>query len=146
MFRIFVLDRRESSPSRDNLRQQIHPEDRDWVKKRFEESLRERVDTFAEYRVVLSDGTVRHINASGHLVLNEDSELIEFVGTAVDVTERKRTEEALRESEAKFSDYAATASDWLWEIGPDYKFTLLTENAFRSNQPILTGTVCWDHE
>jgi PAS domain-containing protein len=51
MFRIFGLDPRESLPSRDNFRQQIHPEDRDWVKKRFEESLRERVDTFAEYRV-----------------------------------------------------------------------------------------------
>src|SRR6478752_7495402 len=92
MFRIFGLDPRESLPSRDNFRQQIHPEDRDWVKKRFEESLRERVDTFAEYRVLLPDGTVRHINASGHPVLNEDGELIEFVGTAVDVTERKRAE------------------------------------------------------
>ncbi len=48
MFRIFGLDPRESLPSRDNFRQQIHPEDRDWVKKRFEESLRERADTFAE--------------------------------------------------------------------------------------------------
>src|SRR5712672_1345822 len=92
MFRIFGLDPRESLPSRDNFRQQIHPEDRDWVKKRFEESLRERVDTFAEYRVLLPDGTVRHVNASGHPVLNEDGELIEFVGTAVDVTERKRAE------------------------------------------------------
>jgi PAS domain S-box-containing protein len=92
MFRIFGLDPRESLPSRDNFRQQIHPEDRDWVKKRFEESLRERDDTFAEYRVLLPDGTVRHINASGHPVLNEDGELIEFVGTAVDVTERKRAE------------------------------------------------------
>ena len=92
MFRIFGLDPRESLPSRDNFRQQIHPEDRDWVKKRFEESLRERVDTFAEYRVLLPDGTVRHINASGHPVLNEDGELIEFVGTAVDVTARKRAE------------------------------------------------------
>ncbi len=92
MFRIFGLDPRESLPSRDNFRQQIHPEDRDWVKKRFEELLRERVDTFAEYRVLLPDGTVRHINASGHPILNEDGEFIEFVGTAVDVTERKRAE------------------------------------------------------
>jgi PAS domain S-box-containing protein len=145
MFRIFGLDPRESLPSRDNFRQQIHPEDRDWVKKRFEESLRERVDTFAEYRVLLPDGTVRHINASGHPVLNEDGELIEFVGTAVDVTERKRAQESLRESEAKFSDYAATASDWLWEIGPDYKFTLLTENAFGSHPADRIGTACWDH-
>jgi PAS domain S-box-containing protein len=92
MFRVFGLDPRESLPSRDNFRQRIHPEDRDWVTKRFEQSLRERVDTFGEYRVVLPDGTVRHINASGHPVLDEDGELIEFVGTAVDVTERKRAE------------------------------------------------------
>jgi len=96
MFRIYGLDPRESLPSRDNFRQQIHPEDRDWVKKRFEESLRERVDTFAEYRVLLPDGTVRHIGASGHPVLNEDGELIEFIGTATDVTERKRLEGRLR--------------------------------------------------
>src|SRR5712672_2884584 len=101
MFRIFGLDPRESLPSRDNFRQQIHPEDRDWVKKRFEEALRERADTFAEYRVLLPDGTIRHINASGHPVLNGNGEIIEFIGTETDVTERKRAEEALRESEAK---------------------------------------------
>src|SRR5260370_3992847 len=89
MFRIFGLDPRESSPTRENFRQRIHPEDRNWLKERFEKSLRERVDSFAEYMVLLPDGTVRHINASGHPVLDEDGELIEFVGTAVDVTERK---------------------------------------------------------
>ena len=36
-------------------------------------------------------------------------------------------------AKAKFRDYAETASDWFWEIGPDYKFTLLTENAFGSD-------------
>jgi PAS domain S-box-containing protein len=92
MFRVFGLDPRESLPSRDNFRQRIHPEDRDWVTKRFEKSLRERVDTFGEYRILLPDGTIRHINASGHPVLDEHGELIEFVGTAVDVTERKRAE------------------------------------------------------
>src|SRR6476660_10019131 len=114
MFRIFGLDPRESLPSRKNFRQQIHPEDRDWVRKRFEESLREKVDTYAEYRVLLSDGTVRHINASGHPVLNEDGELIEFIGTAVDVTERKRTEEALRESEYKLRQIIETVPSLIW--------------------------------
>jgi PAS domain S-box-containing protein len=92
MFRILGLDPRESLPTRDNLMQQIHPEDRDWVAKRWKNSLRERVDTFDEFRVLMPDGTVRHINFSGHPVLDEDGQIIEFVGTAVDVTERKHAE------------------------------------------------------
>jgi PAS domain S-box-containing protein len=92
MFRIYGLDPRASLPTRENFRQQIHPDDRDWVRKRFEKALREKVDSFAEYRVLLPDGTVRYINASGHPVLDKDGELIEFVGTAADVTERKQTE------------------------------------------------------
>ncbi len=92
MFRIFGLDPQRDLPSRKNFRQRVHPEDRDWVDKRFERSIRERVDSFDEYRVLLPDGTVRHINSSGHPVFDEDGELIEFVGTAVDVTERKGAE------------------------------------------------------
>ena len=68
----------------------------------------------------------------------------EGVAFVVDLTERKRAEEALRESEAKFRDYAETASDWFWEIGPDYKFTLLTDNAFGSDPADRIGTACWD--
>jgi PAS domain S-box-containing protein len=67
------------------------------------------------------------------------------VAFVLDLTERKRAEEALRESEAKFRDYAETASDWLWETGPDYKFTLLTENAFGSDPAGRIGTACWEH-
>ena len=67
------------------------------------------------------------------------------VAFVLDLTERKRAEKASRESEAKFRDYAETASDWFWEIGPDYKFTQLTENAFGSDPADRIGTACWDH-
>jgi PAS domain S-box-containing protein len=145
MFRIFGLDPREHLPTRKTFRQRVHPEDRDRVDERFARVVNERIDSFDEYRLLLPDGTVKHVNSSGHPVLDGNGELIEFIGTATDVTARKRAEEALRESEAKFSDYAATASDWLWETGPDYKFTLLTENAFHSDRADRIGTLCWDH-
>jgi PAS domain S-box-containing protein len=67
------------------------------------------------------------------------------VAFVLDLTQRKRAEGALRESEGKFRDYAETSSDWFWETGPDYKFTLLTENAFGSEPAARIGSACWDH-
>src|SRR3984893_7159912 len=92
MFRLFGLDQRESLPTRNNFRQRVHPEDRDRLDESFEKSLRDKAESFYEYRVLMPDGTVRHINASGHPVLDEVGELIEYVGTAVDVTECKGDE------------------------------------------------------
>ncbi|WP_354082031.1 AAA family ATPase [Bradyrhizobium sp. S3.3.6] len=145
MFRIFGLDPQEDLPTRKTFRQRVHPEDRNRVDERFARVVNKGVDSFDEYRVVLPDGTVKHVSSSGHPVLDGNGELIEFVGTATDVTERKRAEEALRVSEAKFRDYAETASDWLWETDPDHKFMLLTENAFGSDPTQRIGTMCWDH-
>ena len=53
-----------------------------------------------------------------------------FVATYTDITERKRAEEALRASEERFKDFAESASDWLWEMGPDLRFTYLSERYF----------------
>ena len=47
----------------------------------------------------------------------------EFYCIDIDLTEIKRTQDALRESESRFRDYADAASDWFWEMGPDLCFT-----------------------
>jgi PAS domain S-box-containing protein len=101
MFRIYGLDPQMDLPTRKNFRQRVHPEDRNRIDERFARVVKEKVDSFDEYRVLLPDGTVKHVNSSGHPVLDSNGELIEVIGTATDVTERKRVEEALREREAK---------------------------------------------
>src|SRR5262249_5973058 len=54
-----------------------------------------------DFRIVLPDGTVKYLETIGHHLFSEHGELVQVVGTNVDVTERKRAEEALGESEAK---------------------------------------------
>src|SRR6202040_2742790 len=101
MFRIYGLDPQVDLPTRKNFRQRVHPEDRNRTDERFVRGVNEKVDSFDEYRVLLLTGKVKHVNSSGHPVLDENGEFIAFIGTATDVTERKRAEEALKESEAK---------------------------------------------
>ena len=99
-FRIWGLDPRDGSPAREEVFRRIHPEDRDRWKKKFESALREKVDSSDEYRIVLPDGTVKHIHTIRHPVLNDAGDVVKLVGTSIDITERKRAEEALRRSEA----------------------------------------------
>jgi PAS domain S-box-containing protein len=145
IYRIWGFDPAQGVPSRKTVLQRIHPDDRDRLNAEVERALREKKRYSAAYRIVLPDGTVKHLESIGQPVFSTNGELVEVVATQIDVTERKRAEEGLRESEAKLRDYAETASDWFWEIDPNYKFTLLTENAFGSNPADRIGTACWDH-
>lgn len=125
--------------------QRFHPDDLDRVNETIARAVREKRSFGNEFRIIHPDGTIRHVEAINDPVFSASGELLEIVATGIDVTERKRAEQALRESEAKFRDYAETASDWFWEIGPNYKFTLLTDNAFGSSPADRIGTACWDH-
>jgi C4-dicarboxylate-specific signal transduction histidine kinase len=54
-----------------------------------------------EFRILLPDGTVKYIHTVGHPVLNSSGDLVEFVGSSTDITERKRAEESLRQAQAE---------------------------------------------
>jgi PAS domain S-box-containing protein len=144
-YRIWGFDPAQGLPSREVVFQRIHPGDRDWLNAEVRRAVGDKRRYSIAYRILLPDGTVKHLETIGQPVFSASGELVEIFATQTDVTERKRAEQALRESEAKFRDYAETASDWFWEIGPDYKYTLLTENAFGSGAADRIGTACWDH-
>ena len=74
-------------------RQRIHPDDRERVWKKEQEALRQKTDFAAEFRIVLPDGTVKHLEATAHQVFSSLGALVEAVSSHVDVTERKRAQE-----------------------------------------------------
>ena len=91
----------------------MHPEDRISWKRILEKSVREKLDTTSQYRIVLPDGRVRHIHTIRHPVVNSAGEVVKLVGTSIDITERKRAEEELRASEARFRTFVDRATDAL---------------------------------
>src|SRR5712675_1354502 len=108
--RIWGFDPAQGIPSREAVWQRIHPDDRDGVNANIEHGVREKRSFANEFRIILPDGTIKHIVATNDPVFSASGELLEIVVTGLDVTERKRAEQTLRESEAKFRDYAETAS------------------------------------
>src|SRR2546426_433819 len=102
-FRIWGFNPQQGLPDRETVLRRIHPEDRDRVVEYVQKAVREKRDYAVEFRIVLPDGGVRYIHGIGHPVFSASGELVEVVGTNVDVTERKHAEEErerLRQAQA----------------------------------------------
>jgi PAS domain S-box-containing protein len=95
MFRICGVDVRNGPLSYDEQVQQTHPEDRKRNREAFEIAIRDKAELDLEYRKVITDGSVRYLHSIGHPIFDKTGALVEYVGTLVDVTERKRAEQRL---------------------------------------------------
>jgi PAS domain S-box-containing protein len=144
-FRIFQYDR-TTTPTVGHVVQRIHPEDADLVKQKIECALQDKKNLDYEHRLVMPDGSIKHVHIVAHALTGESGS-IEFIGAVMDVTAAKEAQDALRESEQRFRDYAETASDWLWETGPDHRFTRISEHVDKTGMapPNREGLVRWQY-
>jgi PAS domain S-box-containing protein len=92
-YRIWGFDPLQGLPSREDMWQRIHPNDRDSARKEVQEALHERKDLATEFRLLLPDGTVKYLEENSHHMFSSAGALIETLSTHVDVTGRKRAQE-----------------------------------------------------
>lgn len=101
-FRIFGVDSRDVKPSYQLLLQFVHPEDRALAKRTLESANRDESEFKIEFRIVLPDGSIKHIRSLGHPSAKE-SGLAGVVGAVIDVTEQKLAEGVFNKAQAEFA-------------------------------------------
>jgi PAS domain S-box-containing protein len=91
-YRIYGFDPEEGMPTWEERLQRIHPEDRAQWEGTFDRAVVEKSEYEVEFRVLFPDGTVKYIHAVGHPVLNAAGDSVQFVGSSMDITDRKQAE------------------------------------------------------
>jgi PAS domain S-box-containing protein len=96
MYRIFGLDPDPTPPSYMEVVRRLHPEDACYYTPVVEHAIRDRTDFETDYRLLLPNGAAKYIHVVGHPVLNASGDVIELVGTAMDITEQHEARAALQ--------------------------------------------------
>src|SRR6266446_5570556 len=138
MYRIFGLDPDSTPPT--EVGRRLYPEDAPYFKDAIEHAIRDRTDFEADYRILLPNGVVKHIHAVGYPVVNASGEVIELVGTLMDVTQQHEARAALQ---AAFEQIKAEQTELrrMTDAVASYIYVLRPDGtALYANQTVLDYT------
>ncbi len=113
-YRLYGLIPQQGPMDLARIREMIHPEDRETVFRIAEEAILGRVRPDAEHRIVRPNGEVRTVHSQGDLKRDASGRPYQMFGTVQDITDRKRTEEALRRSQFYLSEGQRLAHMGSW--------------------------------
>ena len=102
-YRVYGFDPKEGMLAWNKRLERIHPDDCDGRQQAIDRAINEKSDYEVEYRILLPGGAVRYLRSVGHPVLNASGDLVQFVGSSTDITERKQAEEALHQAQTDFA-------------------------------------------
>jgi len=101
LLRIFGLDPDEEKPTREMFQEKIHPDDLSSLQEVAGKAVREKTNYEFDFRILFPDGSIKHGHSAAHPVFDHSGALVEYVGTTLDVTERKRADEERERAEER---------------------------------------------
>jgi PAS domain S-box-containing protein len=118
-FRLMGFDPAAGMPPFETVAQRFHPDDQPIFAEKLERARREREEFEVDYRIIHPGGEMRDIHAVGHPVLSPSGDLVDFVGSVIDITERKQAEDNIRQSENELRHILDFAPQQVAVLGPD---------------------------
>ena len=126
MFRIFGHEPGEFEVSRASFYERVHPDDREYLQERVAEAVATRSRLEVEGRIIHKNGSVRLVQSQAEGFYDDATGLpARMLGTTRDVTEQRRAEAALRESEQQFRDLFENANDLVCTMDETGRFITL---------------------
>lgn len=110
----------------------VHPDDRNLMNLKTHRSIKGKENNLEfEHRIICPEGNIRVIATRGRIYRDEQGRAIRVAGASCDVTERRRAEQRLRDSEEKFRSIVETTNEWIWEIDAQGRHTYNNPALFR---------------
>lgn len=114
-YQIFGVTKQEFIPSFEENARFIHPDDVEEYSKSFEHCLQTGKQLTLDLRLITPEGQLKYCHVVGHVLFNDSGQKNSFIGTIMDITERKLVEIALQESERKYRNLYHYAKVGLFE-------------------------------
>jgi len=130
------------------FKEQIHPEDRGSFLATRNHALESLQGHTQEFRMVRTDGEVLWVLSRQRVFADAEGKAARMLAALFDITDRKRAEQALRESEARFRSLTALSSDWYWEQDEEFRFTMVSRGIFEATgipPEDFLGKTRWDN-
>jgi PAS domain S-box-containing protein len=150
IFRIYDYAPQEIGLTWPQFLERVHPEDRPQIEQRakMEASEKQWVDSQDDFRIVLPDGTIKHLHSVAHSVRDDSGEVTQVVGTVMDVTEQwkaraelekafeeiKQRTEALRRSEGYLTEAQKLTHTGSWASQVSQKENVYWSNVYWSKE------------
>ncbi len=141
-YRIFGIDADKANLTREVFLQRIHPEDLPRYESEVNAAVAERRNWELDYRIVLPDGSLKYLHAIGKPVFDKSGDILEFVGTTLDITERKRAEQELRKAEEHIRAILEYSPNWIFLKDTEGRYLLVNreiERVFGISQEQIKG-------
>ena len=146
LYRIFDLEKGVFIPDFKSNAKYVHPEDIESYLKEVERVFLMHESIDYDLRLISARGILKYCNLKGKINYNNSGKPVRFFGTFMDITERKKAEEKIRETNEnlKMALQASKSGIWDWDIVNDiFHWSKEFRNLFGMSQSVMAGFEAW---